>query len=219
MAAYAVFIRENTRDNQELDTYAPLAAASMSGRSIKVLAAYGRQEVLEGSSIEGAVIVEFPSMEEAKAWYESPDYREAREHRFRGADYRAFLIEGVEQSVGRSLPSVVAAYVSAVNNHDAAAFLALFADDAVVEDVGRIFRGIDEIKNWSAKEIFAANVTLDVLAALVRDDETILTTKVDGTFDRTGRPDPLFLEHTITVKDEKITRLACGLAKAPALAK
>jgi uncharacterized protein (DUF1330 family) len=41
------------------------------------------------------VIVEFPSIDAAKAWYESPAYREAREHRFKGADYRAVIVEGL----------------------------------------------------------------------------------------------------------------------------
>ena len=50
---------------------------------------------LEGPEAEGVVIIEFPSLAEAKAWYDSPAYREAREHRFRGADYRAILVEGV----------------------------------------------------------------------------------------------------------------------------
>jgi uncharacterized protein (DUF1330 family) len=95
MAAYAVFIRETTRNKVELDAYTPLAAASMAGRPMKVLAAYGRQEVLEGPDMEGVVIVEFPSMAEAEAWYDSPAYREAREHRFRGADYRAVLVDGI----------------------------------------------------------------------------------------------------------------------------
>ena len=67
----------------------------MAGHRMSVLAAYGRQEVLEGPDAEGVVIVEFPSFEEAKAWYESPAYRDAREHRFRGADYRAMIVEGV----------------------------------------------------------------------------------------------------------------------------
>jgi len=40
-----------------------------------VLAAYGRYEVLEGSDLEGVVIVEFPSLEAAKDWYDSPAYR------------------------------------------------------------------------------------------------------------------------------------------------
>lgn len=95
MPAYAVFIREKTKDQSELDAYNPKAAASLEGHTLKILAAYGAHEVLEGSDMEGAILVEFPSMEAAKAWYDSPAYREAREYRFRGADYRAFLIEGL----------------------------------------------------------------------------------------------------------------------------
>lgn len=95
MPAYAVFIRKSTRDQAELDAYTPKAGASLAGHPVKVLAAYGRQEVWEGPDAEGIVIVEFPSMEAAKAWYESPAYREAREYRFRGADYQAILVEGL----------------------------------------------------------------------------------------------------------------------------
>jgi uncharacterized protein (DUF1330 family) len=95
MSVYAVFIREATKNEAELAAYMPNAAASMAGHPMTVLAAYGRQEVLEGPDMEGVVIVEFPSFEEAKAWYESPAYRDAREYRFRGADYRAFIVEGV----------------------------------------------------------------------------------------------------------------------------
>jgi uncharacterized protein (DUF1330 family) len=95
MATYVVFIRESTRNPSELEAYQPKSEASLAGHPVKVLAAYGRHEVLEGPEVEGAVIVEFPSFEEAKAWYESPAYREAREYRFRGADYRAFIVEGL----------------------------------------------------------------------------------------------------------------------------
>ena len=95
MSAYAVFIRERTHDRGELEAYTPKAAASMAGHSMTVRAAYGRQEVLEGPPLEGIVIVEFPSVEAAKAWYDSPAYRDAREHRFRGADYRAVIVEGI----------------------------------------------------------------------------------------------------------------------------
>jgi uncharacterized protein (DUF1330 family) len=62
---------------------------------VKLLASYGRYEDLEGSPTEGTVIAEFPSMEAAKAWYESRAYREVREHRFKGAIYRALLVAGV----------------------------------------------------------------------------------------------------------------------------
>jgi uncharacterized protein (DUF1330 family) len=95
MAAYAIFIRERTTDPTELATYSEQAGATLAGRPITLLAVYGRHEVLEGPEVEGVVIVEFPSIDEAKAWYNSPAYRAAREHRFRGAEYRAFIVEGV----------------------------------------------------------------------------------------------------------------------------
>jgi uncharacterized protein (DUF1330 family) len=95
MSTYVVFIRESTKNLSEMEAYTPLAGASLAGHAVKVLAAYGRYEVLEGPEVEGVVIVEFPSFEEAKAWYDSPAYREAREHRFRGADYRAVIVEGL----------------------------------------------------------------------------------------------------------------------------
>ena len=93
-AAYVLFIRERTRDAAELRAYSPKAAASLDGHPVTMLAVYGRQEVLEGPQAEGVVIVRFPSFAEAKAWYDSPAYRAAREHRFKGADYRAILVEG-----------------------------------------------------------------------------------------------------------------------------
>jgi uncharacterized protein (DUF1330 family) len=40
------------------------------------------------------VILEFPTFEEAKAWYDSPAYRKVREHRYKGADYRAVIVQG-----------------------------------------------------------------------------------------------------------------------------
>jgi SnoaL-like domain len=111
------------------------------------------------------------------------------------------------------LPQNVAAYVRAINNHDAAAFDALFADDAVVDDVGREFRGPAAIKAWSDREIFAADVTLEVIDMAERDGETVITVKVDGTFDRTGLPDPLFLSHQFKVEGGKIVGLKCRLAR------
>jgi uncharacterized protein (DUF1330 family) len=95
MSVYAIFIRETTTDPTELATYTGKAGPSLEGHPIKVLAAYGNQEVLEGPNCEGVVLVEFPNMEAAKAWYDSPAYRDAREHRFRGANYRAIFVEGV----------------------------------------------------------------------------------------------------------------------------
>jgi len=95
MPAYAIFIRDNTRDPKELETYSKVAPTTLSGHPVTPRVAYGRYEVLEGPEIEGAVVLEFPTFEAAKAWYDSPAYREAREHRFKGANYRAFIVQGL----------------------------------------------------------------------------------------------------------------------------
>lgn len=111
-----------------------------------------------------------------------------------------------------TLPKIAAAYIQATNNHNAAAFIACFAESAVVNDAGREFRGIAAIKAWSEHEIMDAQVTLEVLDVADRDGETIITTKVDGNFDRTGLPDPLIIDHHITVEGDKIAGLTCRLA-------
>ena len=110
------------------------------------------------------------------------------------------------------LPAVVESYVKSINNHDAAAFLALFAAGAVVNDVGREFRDRAAIKAWSDREIFDAQVVLEILDAANRDGETMLTTKVDGNFDRTGLPDPVIIDHQIRTKGAKIVQLTCRLS-------
>jgi uncharacterized protein (DUF1330 family) len=95
MAAYIVFTRESTRNASELATYSQKVGGTLAGHPVAVLAAYGRHEVLEGPDVEGVVILEFPSFDEAKAWYDSPAYREVREYRFRGSDYRGVIVEGL----------------------------------------------------------------------------------------------------------------------------
>ena len=95
MAAYVIFIREGVRNLSELEIYSQKAPAAMAGHAVTPLAVYGRHEVIEGPAVEGVVILQFPSFDEAKAWYDSPAYREAREHRFKGADYRAVIVEGL----------------------------------------------------------------------------------------------------------------------------
>lgn len=91
--AYVVFTREKTLDQAELEIYWKKVAVSLEGHPTKVLSGYGPFEVLEGEDTEGVVIAEFPSMAAARAWYDSPAYREAREHRFKGAVYRGILVE------------------------------------------------------------------------------------------------------------------------------
>jgi uncharacterized protein (DUF1330 family) len=96
MTAYVVMIRERLLDEAEFAIYAEQARSARSGHPVTPLASYGSLEVLEGPAIEGTVILSFPTMEDAKRWYESPAYQAARAHRFRGAEYRVFLTEGIK---------------------------------------------------------------------------------------------------------------------------
>ncbi len=52
-------------------------------------------EALEGSLPDGAVILEFPTFEDARNWYYSPAYQAAAVHRKKGAEYRAFIVQGL----------------------------------------------------------------------------------------------------------------------------
>ena len=40
-------------------------------------------------------IIELPTFEAAKAWYESPAYQQASEHRWKGGDYNIVIVEGL----------------------------------------------------------------------------------------------------------------------------
>ncbi len=111
------------------------------------------------------------------------------------------------------LPPTAAAYVGLINNHDAAAFMDLFTDGAVVNDIGREFRGPAAIEGWSNREIFAPRVTLEVIDVADRGGATVVTTKVAGNFDRTGLPDPVIIDNHITAEGGKIVGLTCRLAR------
>lgn len=94
MAAYVVVMRVKIRDESEMETYRSMVPASAKGRDMKILSRYARLRVLEGDPIEGCVLIKFPTFEEAEAWYDSPEYQAALQHRLRGGEYRAFIVEG-----------------------------------------------------------------------------------------------------------------------------
>jgi hypothetical protein len=42
-------------------------------------------EQLEGAPVDGAAVIEFPSFDAAKSWYNSPAYHAIGQHRLNGA--------------------------------------------------------------------------------------------------------------------------------------
>jgi uncharacterized protein (DUF1330 family) len=95
MPAYVIFIRERITDQSEMTLYASAARAARGDHPVTPLAFYGATETLEGPPAGGVVILAFPDMEAARAWYDSPAYQAARAHRLKGADYRVILTEGI----------------------------------------------------------------------------------------------------------------------------
>ena len=95
MSAY-IIVDIDVRDAQSYDRYKAVAPSSIAAFGGRYLARGGRTEVLEGEwTPNRLVILEFPSLDRAKQWLDSPEYREARAMRHRAARTNMVLIEGV----------------------------------------------------------------------------------------------------------------------------
>lgn len=85
----AIAIAEYSRRNREN------AAEFQTKFSSKPLVVYGRSEALEGANPDGIVLLQFPTFEDAKAWYDSPAYQEALAFRKNAAEWRVVIVEGL----------------------------------------------------------------------------------------------------------------------------
>ena len=94
MAAYLVALIDVT-DPDAYQEYATRAGAAAKKRGIKPLARGGRTVSLEGAAPPGrVVIIPFDNMAAAQAYYDSPDYQEAKSFREGAAKAQFFLVEG-----------------------------------------------------------------------------------------------------------------------------
>lgn len=93
MPVYMIYICHSVADRAQLEKYWASIGSTLNGRSLKPLAAYTPFEVLEGEDIEGVLVAEWPSMEAAKAWYDSPGYKAIRHLRQDSAKYTGLLVE------------------------------------------------------------------------------------------------------------------------------
>ena len=94
MAAFVIVIMEETTDPSALAEYRRIGVPSLKETNVKFRVRPGQVEVLEGEPVEAVVVLEFPTLEEANAWYYSPVYQEALTHRRAGAKCHAFMVEG-----------------------------------------------------------------------------------------------------------------------------
>jgi uncharacterized protein (DUF1330 family) len=94
MPAYLVTIITVTQPEQ-FDEYRKLAGPVVAQYGGKFIVRGGARTILEGKlDANRLVVVEFPSSENAKTFYNSPEYQAAREKRIGAADFNMVLVEG-----------------------------------------------------------------------------------------------------------------------------
>jgi uncharacterized protein (DUF1330 family) len=95
MAGY-VLLDINVTDAESFAKYRELAPPSIAAYDGKYLVRGGTTEVLEGSwPFNRIVMLEFPTVEKAKLWLDSPEYREARALRHAAATTNAIVVQGL----------------------------------------------------------------------------------------------------------------------------
>lgn len=95
MPAYVINDMEVT-DPQRFEEYKKLSPPTVAQYGGRFLVRGGRVETLEGDwSPRRLVILEFPSLQQARAWIDSPEYAPARRLRQLSSDSNLILLEGV----------------------------------------------------------------------------------------------------------------------------
>ena len=101
MTAYVILFRETpVTDPAAIEEYQRLARPKSPTPGLKALAAYGALTPLEGEAPDGVVLLEFPTVEAAKAWHSNPDYQVAMAHRHKAAKFRSVIVEGLAPAAG-----------------------------------------------------------------------------------------------------------------------
>jgi uncharacterized protein (DUF1330 family) len=94
MKAY-VIANIDIRDPVRYADYVKLTPGTIAPFGGQFIARGGRAEKLEGDTrVNRLVVIEFPSYDQAKSWYDSEGYRVARAIRQSASDGSLFLVEG-----------------------------------------------------------------------------------------------------------------------------
>jgi len=97
MPAYLISEVSEVVDAAKMEEYRTLAQAAIQRHGGRYLVRGGVWESIEGDwALERVVVVEFPSVDQAKTWYDSPEYGQALESSRVALKRRMLLVEGVE---------------------------------------------------------------------------------------------------------------------------
>jgi uncharacterized protein (DUF1330 family) len=95
MAAY-VIVDLTVTDLPTMEEYRKRVPATVAQYGGRFLVRGGAHQTVEGDWKPNRVVVlEFPSMEQAKRWYDSEEYREPKAMRLRAGRANLIMVEGV----------------------------------------------------------------------------------------------------------------------------
>ena len=95
MSAF-VIVRVEVTDPEQYERYKVLTPAAVAAHGGTFIVRGGRHETMEGVADDRRVVLlEFPDVESAKAFYDSPEYREARAVRAGAAEMHMTVVEGI----------------------------------------------------------------------------------------------------------------------------
>jgi len=95
MAAYVV-VQVDVKDPVRYADYRAMVPASLEKYGGRFVIRGGQVHPMEGTwNPKRLVMVEFPSVEQAKAWWASPEYADAKALRQATAESQLIIIEGV----------------------------------------------------------------------------------------------------------------------------
>lgn len=94
MSAYFI-VDVTVNDPQTYETYKKLVGPTLERYGGKFLVRGGASQTIEGDwHPQRLVILEFEDEAQFRRWYDSPEYRKARDIRFSASTARAILIQG-----------------------------------------------------------------------------------------------------------------------------
>jgi len=112
--AYLIYIRAKTDNLGGYESYSAKVPGTYEGRTYRALVLNGVMTTLEGSLPDGVVVVQFPSVQAAKAQYYSAEYQAIAGERQRAAQGTMFIVEGLPDGTRAADVSSTPAYLIGV---------------------------------------------------------------------------------------------------------
>lgn len=100
------------------------------------------------------------------------------------------------------LPPAIAAFFQATNHREFVGFLALFTDDAHVNDEANDYYGA-QIAEWIDRATAETKPTAEVTEVAHDGDQVVVTARVSGNFPGS----PIALRYTFTLRESRIAKL------------